>query len=101
EGGDRLLQKALGLLRETKITEVSLLLKAFAGDKEARAEQAAHEAAKDRQEAASRRGAREAAAAAPNLGAIAALADPKRALEAYEKALALDPYDLESLDWVG
>jgi tetratricopeptide (TPR) repeat protein len=40
---------------------------------------------------------KEAAVAYRNLGAIAGLADPKRALEAYEKALALDPDDIESL----
>jgi tetratricopeptide (TPR) repeat protein len=42
-----------------------------------------------------------AAVAYRNLGAIAGLADPKRALEAYEKAVALDPDDLESLVWIG
>jgi tetratricopeptide (TPR) repeat protein len=90
--GDSRLQKALGLLRENKITEASQLLKAFAGDKEARAEQATEQAAKDRKEA---------AVVYRNLGAIAGLADPMRALEAYEKALALDPDDLESLHWTG
>lgn len=51
-------------------------------------EQAAAQAGKDRKKA---------VVAYRNLGAIAGLADPKRALEAYEKALALDPDDMESL----
>src|SRR4029450_1038796 len=54
--------------------------------------QKTEEAEKDRKEA---------AVAYRNLGAIARLADPKRALEAYEKALALDPDDIESLFWAG
>ena len=41
-----------------------------------------------------------AAAAYRNLGAIAGLGDPKRALEAYTKAIELDPDDTESLIWV-
>ena len=44
---------------------------------------------------------KEAAAAYRNLGAVAGLRDPKRALGAYEKAVALDPDDLPSLFWVG
>jgi tetratricopeptide (TPR) repeat protein len=57
-----------------------------------RAEKATAQAEKDPKEA---------AIAYRNLGAIAGLADPKRALEAYEKALALDPDDSESLYWAG
>jgi tetratricopeptide (TPR) repeat protein len=81
EAGDNRLEKALGLLKENNIAEASTLLEAFANDKETKI-------AKDRKEA---------AAAYRNLGAIAGLADPKRALAAYEKALALDPDDIESL----
>src|SRR5262249_21819767 len=49
----------------------------------------------------SRASAKEAAVAYRHLGAIASLADPKRALEAYEEAVALDPDDIESLYWSG
>jgi tetratricopeptide (TPR) repeat protein len=86
--GDSRLQQALELLKANKTTEATQLLSAFAEDKEARAEQAIARASKDRKEA---------AIAYRNLGAIAGLADPKQAREAYEKALGLDPDDLESL----
>jgi hypothetical protein len=72
--GDARLQQALDLLKENKITEASQLLRAFAESKTARID-------KDRKEA---------AIAYRNLGAIAGLADPKRALEAYEKAIDLE-----------
>jgi tetratricopeptide (TPR) repeat protein len=85
EEGDSLLEEALGLLRQNKPGEAVPLLEAFAKDKESKI-------AKDRKEA---------AVAYRNLGTIAGLADPKRALEAYEKALALDPDDLQSLLWIG
>ena len=90
--GDSRLEKALGLLKENKLAEATQLLKDFAGDKEAGAEKATAQAEKDRKQAAE---------AYRNLGAIAELRDPKRALEAYEKALALDPDDIESLYWAG
>jgi tetratricopeptide (TPR) repeat protein len=83
--GDSRLQQALDLLKANKMAEAVQLLNAFAEDKRVRIE-------KDRKEA---------AIAYRNLGAIAGLADPKRALEAYEKALALDPDDIESLFWTG
>lgn len=86
------MQQALVLLKANKITEATQLLKAFAGDKEARAEQATAQADRDRKEA---------AIAYRDLGAIAVLRDPKRALEAYERAVALDPDDLESVYWAG
>ena len=92
EEGDPRLKQALGLLKENKLTEATKLLTAFAGDKEARAEKATAQAEKDRKEA---------AVAYRNLGAISRLADPKSALEAYEKALALSPDDIESLYWTG
>jgi tetratricopeptide (TPR) repeat protein len=50
---------------------------------------------------ASRANAKEAAAAYRHLGAIAGLADPKRALEAYEEAVALNPDDIASPYWAG
>lgn len=63
-----------------------------AEEKTARAGQDAARAEKDRKET---------AIAYRNFGAIAGLRDPKRALEAYEKAIALDPDDVESLYWTG
>ena len=84
EGHPRL-QEALDLLKKNKIAEATQLLNAVAEDKSTQAE-------KDRKEA---------AIAYRNLGAIAGLADPKRALEAYEKAVALDPDDIQSLYWTG
>ena len=77
----RSLQQAPRPLEEDKIADATQLLNAVAEDKTARID-------KDRKEA---------AIAYRNLGAIAGLADPKRALEAYEKAIALDPDDLKSL----
>ena len=88
EQGDRRLQQALDLLKDNKVGEASQLLAAVARDRTARAEQAITQAAKDRKEA---------AIAYRNLGAIAKLRDPKSALEAYEKAVSLDPDDIESL----
>jgi tetratricopeptide (TPR) repeat protein len=90
--GDPRSQQALDLLKANKIAEATQRLSAFAEDKTAHAEQAIALAEKDRKEA---------AIAYRNLAAIAGLADPKRALKAYEKALALDPDDVESLFWVG
>jgi tetratricopeptide (TPR) repeat protein len=44
---------------------------------------------------------RDTAAAYRNLGAIASVRDPERALDAYRKALELDADDPETLLWVG
>jgi tetratricopeptide (TPR) repeat protein len=90
--GDKRLQQALGLLKENKTVEAAQLLNAIAEDKTARADQATAQVKRDRKEA---------AIAYRNLGAITDLRDPKRALGAYEKALALDPDDIDSLFWVG
>ena len=49
----------------------------------------------------SQRDAKQAAEAYRNLGAIAGLADPKRALEAYARAVALDPDNIDGLAWAG
>jgi tetratricopeptide (TPR) repeat protein len=89
EEGDARLQQALALLKDNKVVEAELLLKVFAEDKEARAEQASTQAETDRKEA---------AIAYRNLGAIAGLRDPKAAREAYAKAVALDPDNAEGLD---
>ena len=86
--GDARLQQALDFLKENKIADATQLLNAVAEDKTARAGQETARAAMDRKEA---------AIAYSNLGAIVGLADPKRALEAYEKAIALDPDDVKSL----
>ena len=90
--GDARLQHALDLLKANKVADAAALLRTIAEDKTAQAEQATAQAEKDRKDA---------AIAYRNLGAIAGLRDPKQALEAYEKALALDPDDLESLLWAG
>src|SRR5207247_10307003 len=42
-----------------------------------------------------------AAPASRQLGVIAALREPTRAFEAYEKAASLDPANIESLFWAG
>jgi tetratricopeptide (TPR) repeat protein len=90
--GDARLQQALDLLKANKVADAAQLLRTFAEDKTAQAERATAQAEKDRKDA---------AIAYRNLGAIAGLRDPKQALEAYEKALALDPDGLESLFWAG
>jgi len=90
--GDTRLQQALDLLKANKIADATQLLNAVAEDKTARAGQETARAEKDRKEA---------AFAYRNLGAIAGLADPKRALEAYEKAAELDPDNVVSLYWAG
>jgi tetratricopeptide (TPR) repeat protein len=82
--GDERLGRALDLLRQNKTSEATDLFRAVAADKEARIRQ-------DRADA---------AAAYRHLGAIAGLGDPKRALDAYAKALELDADDVESLYWV-
>jgi tetratricopeptide (TPR) repeat protein/MinD-like ATPase involved in chromosome partitioning or flagellar assembly len=92
EAGDTRLQQALALLKENKIAEATQLLTAYQHEKEAQAGKDTAAAEKDRKEA---------AVAYRNLGAVAGLGDPKRALEAYEKALTLDPDDLDSLYWAG
>jgi hypothetical protein len=82
--GDERLQKALELLKAKKVAEAEALFRDVAADKAASI----------------KRDSADAAAAYRNLGAIAGLADPKRALEAYSKAVELDPEDIESLLWV-
>lgn len=83
--GDERMAKALALLKENRIAEAEALFRAVAADKEAWAKQ----------------NARAAAIAYRNLGAITGLRDPKRALDAYTKAVENDPDDLESLLWIG
>jgi tetratricopeptide (TPR) repeat protein len=83
--GDAGLQQALDLLKANKIAEAETKFRAVADEKAARI-------VKDKKDA---------AAAYRNLGAIAGLRDPKKALDAYEKALEFDPDDVESLFRVG
>ena len=83
--GDARMARALALLKENRIAEAEALFRAVAADREVQAKQ----------------NARAAAIAYRNLGAIAGLRDPKRALDAYAKAIESDPDDLESLFWVG
>ena len=77
--------KALQLIAANKPGGAEPLLRAVAEDKGRRAD-------RDRKDA---------AAAYRNLGAIAGFADPKKALDAYQKALEFDPDDAESLLRVG
>ncbi len=83
--GDERMATALALLKENRIAEAEALFRDVAADRETQAKQ----------------NARAAAIAYRNLGAIAGLRDPKRALDAYTKSVENDPDDLESLLWVG
>jgi tetratricopeptide (TPR) repeat protein len=73
--------KALELLEAGKPTEAEPLLEAVAEQEKLRAAHAREQAA----------------AAYVNLGSITRLSDPKRALEAYSEAVALDPDNAEAL----
>lgn len=90
--GDARLQQALDLLKANRIADATRVLNAVAEEKSARAAQETARAERDRKDA---------AIAYRNLGVIAGYGDPKRALEAFAKALALNPDDLESLAWIG
>ncbi|MFM1815460.1 MAG: hypothetical protein RLZ98_2155 [Pseudomonadota bacterium] len=83
--GDQRLARALELLKSGKTKEAADLFRAVADEKVSRLSQ-------DKKDA---------AAAYRNLGAIAGLADPKAAREAYAKALELAPDDREALYWHG
>jgi nucleotide-binding universal stress UspA family protein len=83
--GDQRLRQAFDMLKANKIAEATQLLQAVAADKSASIE-------KDRKDV---------AAAYRNLGAIAGLRDPAKALEAYAKALEFDPDDRDALYWRG
>jgi tetratricopeptide (TPR) repeat protein len=92
EQGDDRMARALALLEEKKIEEAAQLLRAVAEEKTAQVEQDRDRIAQD---------SKLAAAAWRHLGAIAGLADPKRALDSYLKAAELDPGDILSQFWVG
>ena len=79
--GNATLQQALDLLKANRIAEAEAKFRAVADEKAAQISQ-------DKKDA---------AAAYRHLGAIAGLRDPKKALDAYERALEFDPDDLQSL----
>jgi tetratricopeptide (TPR) repeat protein len=83
--GNTRLARALELLQQGKIADAEPLFRAVA----------------DEREQASKAAGREAAEAWRNLGAIAGLADPKKAREAYAHAVALDPDNVNGLLWHG
>src|SRR5262245_9071431 len=90
--GDERLQKALDLLKANKPQDAEPLFRAVAEEKAARVRTDRARLEKDNKAA---------AAAYRNLGAIAGLGDPKRAREAYAKALEYDGEDPEALYWYG
>src|SRR5216684_233628 len=83
--GDARLRRALEFLKAGNAKEAEPLFRAVAEEKAARI----------------KTDSKDAATAFRNLGAIAGLADPKRALDAYQKAAELDPDDMQSIFWVG
>src|SRR5262245_55810034 len=83
--GDERLQKALDLLKANRPQDAEPLFRAVADEKAARV----------------KKDSKDAAAAYRNLGAIAGLGDPKRAREAYAKALEYDGEDPQALYWYG
>ena len=83
--GDQRYAEALNLLKQGKATEAEQLFRAVAEEKAARIKTDSSTAA----------------AAFRNLGAIAGLSEPKRAQEAYSRALSFDPDDMEALYWFG
>jgi tetratricopeptide (TPR) repeat protein len=90
--GDERLQKALDLLKAGKPEDAEPLFRTVAEERAARVRT-------DR--ARLERHSKAAAAAYRNLGAIAGLGEPKRAREAYAKALDFDGEDPEALYWYG
>ena len=92
EQGDDRMARALALLEEKKTDEAAQLLRAVAEEKTAQVERDRGRIEQD---------SKQAAAAWRHLGAIAGLADPKRALDGYLKAAELDPGDILSQFWVG
>jgi len=96
--GDDRLQRALDLLKAGKVEDAVPLFRTVAEEKERTARSSAQEAAEKERTAKAR--AQEAAAAYRNLGAITAIGDPKRALDAFTKAAELDPHDTESVFWI-
>jgi tetratricopeptide (TPR) repeat protein len=83
--GDPKLARALDLLQQGNIAEAEALFRAVAEEREE----------------ASKSAGREAAEAWRNLGAIAALSNPKKSREAYAHAVALEPDNVDGLIWHG
>ncbi len=90
--GDKRMSRALVLLGEGKITEAEGLFQEVADDNAAQIAKA---------QAFVEKGKVETAAAFRNLGAIARLADPKRARAAYTQALKFEPDHPDALYWHG
>jgi len=90
--GDERLQKALDLLKANKPQDAEPLFRAVADEKAARVRTDRARLEKD---------SKAAAAAYRNLGAIAGVGDPKRAREAYAKALEYDGEDPDALSRYG
>jgi hypothetical protein len=86
--GDSRLQQALALLKDNKVGEATQLLSSIAEEKTARAGQAVARAEQANAQAKNDRN--EAAIVYRNFGAIAALRDPKKSLEAYARAVELN-----------
>jgi hypothetical protein len=85
QAGDPRLSQALDLLEAGRTVEAAALFRAVAEEKTKRIEQ-------DRLDA---------AAAWRHAGAIAGLADPKTALDAYRRAVSLEPNHAEAQLWLG
>jgi hypothetical protein len=81
---DQRLAEALDCLQDGDVSTVEAMFRTVAEEKAARIQ-------RDRKDA---------AAAYRNLGAIAGLRDPKRALDAYARAVEFDNEDKESLFWL-
>ncbi len=90
--GDRRMARALVQLSWGRVVEAQKLFQEVADDKAARIEKARNYI--KRQET-------DTAAAFRNLGAIARLADPRRARQAYARALEFDPDHPDTLYWHG
>lgn len=90
--GDPRLRQALDLLAVGKVAEATSLLDGFASNANA-------EISSDVARLELKR--KDAAVAYRNLGAIASLHDPRKAREAYAKAVELDPTNAEGLLWNG
>ena len=93
------MRTAYAALKAGRVADAEALFRNVAEAEAARARQENRLA--EERAARARQANQNAAAAFRNLGAIAGLSDPRRALEAYTKALELDGDDLESLVFAG
>jgi len=90
--GDLKSRQAFGLLKGNKTVDATRVLNALAEERRADDGKAATQEETYRKDV---------ARAYRTLGAIVGLRDSQRALESYEKALALDPDDIDTLFWAG